>query len=185
MSSLRLIPDLLVWRPCDAVETAVAWKVALESAQPSCMVLTRQGLTPQTRTEEQLEAVKRGAYILKDCEGTPEVILIATGSEVQLAVSAAEALAGKGRKARVVSMPCAELFDAQPAEYKENVLPRAVRARVAVEAASVDGWWKYVGLDGAVVGMSGFGESAPGDVLFKHFGFTVDHVVDVAEGLLK
>jgi transketolase len=129
--------------------------------------------------------VKRGAYILKDCEGTPEVILIATGSEVQLAVSAAEALAGKGRKARVVSMPCAELFDAQPAEYKENVLPRAVRARVAVEAASVDGWWKYVGLDGAVVGMSGFGESAPGDVLFKHFGFTVDHVVDVAEGLLK
>ena len=185
VSSLRLIPDLLVWRPCDAVETAVAWKVALESAQPSCMVLTRQGLTPQTRTEEQLEAVKRGAYILKDCEGTPEVILIATGSEVQLAVSAAEALAGKGRKARVVSMPCAELFDAQPAEYKENVLPRAVRARVAVEAASVDGWWKYVGLDGAVVGMSGFGESAPGDVLFKHFGFTVDHVVDVAEGLLK
>ena len=129
--------------------------------------------------------MKRGAYILKDCEGTPEVILIATGSEVQLAVSAAEALAGKGRKARVVSMPCAELFDAQPAEYKENVLPRAVRARVAVEAASVDGWWKYVGLDGAVVGMSGFGESAPGDVLFKHFGFTVDHVVDVAEGLLK
>ena len=129
--------------------------------------------------------MKRGAYILKDCEGTPEVILIATGSEVQLAVSAAEALAGKGRKARVVSMPCAELFDAQPAEYKENVLPRAVRARVAVEAASVDGWWKYVGLDGAVVGMSGFGESAPGDVLFKHFGFTVEHVVDVAEGLLK
>ena len=157
VSSLRLIPELLVWRPCDAVETAVAWKVALESAQPSCMVLTRQGLTPQTRTEEQLEAVKRGAYILKDCEGTPEVILIATGSEVQLAVSAAEALAGKGRKARVVSMPCAELFDAQPAEYKENVLPRAVRARVAVEAASVDGWWKYVGLDGAVIGMSGFG----------------------------
>ena len=104
---------------------------------------------------------------------------------MQLAVSAAEALAGKGRKARVVSMPCAELFDAQPAEYKENVLPRAVRARVAVEAASVDGWWKYVGLDGAVIGMSGFGESAPGDVLFKHFGFTVDHVVDVAEGLLK
>ena len=185
VSSLRLIPDLLVWRPCDAVETAVAWKVALESAQPSCMVLTRQGLTPQIRTEEQLEAVKRGAYILKDCEGTPDVILIATGSEVQLTVSAAEALAGKGRKARVVSMPCAELFDAQPAEYKENVLPRAVRARVAVEAASVDGWWKYVGLDGAVVGMSGFGESAPGDVLFKHFGFTVDHVVDVAEGLLK
>ena len=129
--------------------------------------------------------MKRGAYILKDCEGTPDVIFIATGSEVQLAVSAAEALAGKGRKARVVSMPCAELFDAQPAEYKENVLPRAVRARVAVEAASVDGWWKYVGLDGAVIGMSGFGESAPGDVLFKHFGFTVDHVVDVAEGLLK
>ena len=185
VSSLRLIPDLLVWRPCDAVETAVAWKTALEASQPSCMILTRQGLAPQDRDAAQLEAVRRGGYVLKDCEGTPEVILIATGSEVQLAVSAAEALAAKGRKARVVSMPCTELFDAQPEAYRESVLPRAVRARVAVEAASVDGWWKYVGLDGAVVGMTGFGASAPGNVLFEHFGFTVDHVVEVAEGLLK
>ena len=185
VSSLRLIPDLLVWRPCDAVETAVAWKTALESAEPSCMILTRQGLAPQARTAGQLEAVRRGGYVLKDCDGAPEVILIATGSEVQLAVDAAAALTAKGRKVRVVSMPCTELFDVQPADYRESVLPAAVRARVAVEAASVDGWWKYVGLDGAVVGMSTFGESAPGGELFKHFGFTVEHVAEVAEGLLK
>lgn len=185
VSSLRLIPDLLVWRPCDAVETAVAWKTALESAKPSCMILTRQGLAPQVRSAEQLEAVQRGGYVLKDCDGAPEVILIATGSEVQLAVDAAAALTEKGRKVRVVSMPCTELFDAQPADYRESVLPAAVRARVAVEAASVDGWWKYVGLDGAVVGMSTFGESAPGGELFKHFGFTVGHVAEVAEGLLR
>ncbi|HIW78771.1 MAG TPA: transketolase, partial [Candidatus Bilophila faecipullorum] len=172
VSSLRLIPDLWVWRPCDAVETAVAWKTALESAEPSCMILTRQGLAPQARTAGQLEAVRRGGYVLRDCDGAPEVILIATGSEVQLAVDAAAALTAKGRKVRVVSMPCTELFDAQPADYRESVLPAAVRARVAVEAASVDGWWKYVGLDGAVVGMSTFGESAPGGELFKHFGFT-------------
>ncbi len=185
VSSLRLIPDLWVWRPCDAVETAVAWKTALESAEPSCMILTRQGLAPQARTAGQLEAVRRGGYVLRDCDGAPEVILIATGSEVQLAVDAAAALTAKGRKVRVVSMPCTELFDAQPADYRESVLPAAVRARVAVEAASVDGWWKYVGLDGAVVGMSTFGESAPGGELFKHFGFTVEHVAEVAEGLLK
>ena len=185
VSSLRLIPDLLVWRPCDAVETAVAWKTALESAEPSCMILTRQGLAPQARTAGQLEAVRRGGYVLRDSDGAPEVILIATGSEVQLAVDAAAALTAKGRKVRVVSMPCTELFDAQPADYRESVLPAAVRARVAVEAASVDGWWKYVGLDGAVVGMSTFGESAPGGELFKHFGFTVEHVAEVAEGLLK
>ena len=185
VSSLRLIPDLWVWRPCDAVETAVAWKTALESAEPSCMILTRQGLAPQARTAGQLEAVRRGGYVLRDCDGAPEVILIATGSEVQLAVDAAAALTAKGRKVRVVSMPCTELFDAQPADYRESVLPAAVRARVAVEAASVDGWWKYVGLDGAVVGMSTSGESAPGGELFKHFGFTVEHVAEVAEGLLK
>lgn len=185
VSSLRLIPDLLVWRPCDVVETAVAWKTALESAKPSCMILTRQGLAPQDRSAEQLEAVRRGGYVLKDCDGAPEVILIATGSEVQLAVDAAAALTEKGRKVRVVSMPCTELFDAQSADYRESVLPAAVRARVAVEAASVDGWWKYVGLDGAVVGMSTFGESAPGGELFKHFGFTVGHVAEVAEGLLR
>lgn len=185
VSSLRLIPDLLVWRPCDAVETAVAWKTALETELPSCMVLTRQGLEPQSRTDAQVDAVRCGGYILKDCAGTPDLILIATGSEVQLAVSASEVLAAAGTQVRVVSMPCTELFDAQPEAYRESVLPRAVRVRVAVEAASVDGWWKYVGLDGAVVGMSGFGASAPGSILFQHFGFTVDHVVDVARSLLN
>ena len=129
--------------------------------------------------------MRRGGYVLRDCDGAPEVIIIATGSEVQLAVDAAAALTEKGRKVRVVSMPCTELFDAQSADYRESVLPAAVRARVAVEAASVDGWWKYVGLDGAVVGMSTFGESAPGGELFKHFGFTVGHVAEVAEGLVR
>jgi len=141
------------------------------------MVLTRQGLTPQTRTEEQLEAVKRGAYILKDCEGTPEVILIATGSEVQLAVSAAEALAGKGRKARVVSMPCAELFDAQPAEYRESVLPSSCMRRVSVEAGVTDLWWKYLGCQGEAVGINRFGFSAPGTQVLEELGMNVDNVV--------
>lgn len=184
VSSLRLIPNLLVWRPCDGVETAVAWKTALEANAPTCLALSRQNLTPQSRTPEQIEAVARGGYILKDCTTMPDVILIATGSEVSLAVLAAEQLAAKGRNVRVVSMPCTSLFDVQPEAYREAVLPKAVRARVAIEAASVDGWWKYVGLDGAVVGMNSFGASAPGDVLFRHFGFTVEHVVETAEGLL-
>ena len=184
VSSLRLIPDLLVWRPCDAVETAVAWKKAIESAAPSCMVLTRQGLASQTRTPSQIADIARGGYILQDCAGTPELILLATGSEVELAMNAAAELTAKGHKVRVVSMPCTELFDAQPADYREAVLPKNVRARLAVEAASADGWWKYVGLDGAIVGMTTFGASAPGNVLFEHFGFTTEHVVKTAETLL-
>ena len=182
--SLRLIPGLEVWRPCDAVETAVAWKTALENHKPSCMVLTRQGVPPQTRTPEQLAGIEKGGYVLKDCAGTPELILMATGSEVGLVMQAAAVLEERGRAVRVVSMPSTTLFDAQPAAYRESVLPSAVRARVAVEAASADGWWKYIGLDGVCVGMHGFGASAPGDVLFRHFGFTPEHVVEAAEGLL-
>ncbi len=184
-ASLRLIPDLMVWRPCDTVETAIAWKCALKAGLPSCMILTRQGLVPQVRTAEQMANIERGGYILKDCEGVPEVILIATGSEVQLTVEAGERLSGEGIRVRVVSMPSTSLFDAQPAAYREEVLPASVRARVAVEAASSDFWWKYVGLDGAVVGMTSFGASAPGDVLFEHFGFTAEHVADVARTLIN
>ena len=185
VASLRLIPDLLVWRPCDTVETAVAWKCALKAERPSCMVLSRQGLAPQVRTAEQIANIERGGYILKDCEGTPDVILIATGSEVQLTVEAAERLSAEGVRVRVVSMPSTSLFDAQPEDYREQVLPASVRARVAVEAASSDFWWKYVGLDGAIVGMTTFGASAPGDVLFSHFGFTADHVADEARKLIR
>ena len=148
------------------------------------MVLTRQGLAPQTRTADQVEAVRRGAYILKDCEGTPEVILIATGSEVQLAVSAAEALAGKGRKARVVSMPCAELFDAQPAEYRESVLPSSCMRRVSVEAGVTDLWWKYLGCQGEAVGINRFGFSAPGTQVLEELGMNVDNVVAAVHKVL-
>ncbi len=183
---LRLTPDVMVWRPCDTVETAVAWKCAIEDTKhPSCFSLSRQNLPFMPRTEAQIADIAKGGYILKDCAGTPDVLFIATGSEVGLAVSAAEALSAAGRKVRVVSMPCTELFDAQPAAYREQVLPAAVRARVAVEAAAADYWMKYVGLDGAVVGMTTFGASAPGAALQKHFGFTVEHVVAVAESVMK
>ncbi len=183
--SLRLIPGLDVWRPCDAAETAAAWKAAVTRKDgPSCLILSRQNLPGASRDAKTLAAVERGGYILRDCKGAPEAILLASGSETSLALEAAEALTKKGRKVRVVSMVCAERFEAQDAAWKESVLPRAVRARVAVEAASVDWWRKYVGLDGAVVGMDSFGESAPGKELFKHFGFTVDHVVKTVENLI-
>ena len=183
---LRLTPGVHVWRPCDTVETAVAWKRALLDVHaPSCLSLSRQNLPFMPRTAQQVADVERGGYVLRDCAGTPEAIIIATGSEVGLAVGAAEALEGKGRKVRVVSMPCTEVFDRQDAAYREKVLPSAVRARVAVEAASADYWRKYVGLDGAVVGMTGFGESAPGSVLAKHFGFTVEHVTETVAALLR
>lgn len=186
LSILRSTPHLHTWRPCDAVETAVAWKSAIERADgPSALVLTRQNLPHQTRPDDQLAAVARGGYVLQDCDGMPELILIATGSEVQLAVGAAKQLAAAGRRARVVSMPCTEQFDAQDADYRNSVLPDAVRARVAVEAAMGDFWRKYVGLDGAVVGMAGFGASAPGPQLMAYFGFTVDHVVAAAQALLR
>ncbi len=183
IASLRLIPDLAVWRPCDPVETAVAWKCAIESSLPSCLVLTRQAVTTQIRTQEQIDTISCGGYILVDCEGQPDTILLATGSEVELAVSAAEVLKAKGRRIRVVSMPSTTIFDAQPIDYREHVLPPSVRARVAVEAGVADVWWKYIGLDGVVIGMNSFGASAPASVLFEKFGFTVSHVVNTVEQL--
>lgn len=178
LTSLRSTPNLSTWRPCDAVESAVCWKAALERSEgPSALIFSRQGLQHQDRDAEQLAAIARGGYVLKDCEGKPEAILIATGSEVQLAVEAAEALTAQGKQIRVVSMPSTNVFDAQDAAYKESVLPSDVLARVAVEAGHKDFWYKYVGLDGRIVGMETFGESAPAGDLLKEFGFTVDNVV--------
>ena len=185
LATLRLTPKLHTWRPCDAAETAVSWKSAIQYKDgPSALIFSRQGLPAMARTEEQLANVAKGGYILSDCEGTPEAILIATGSEVGLAMKSAEALAAKGKKVRVVSMPCTNIFDQQDAEYKQSVLPVEVTARVAIEAAHVDYWAKYVGLEGAVVGMSSFGESAPGNVLLEHFGFTAENVVNTTLELL-
>ena len=176
-AGLRLTPGLKVWRPCDTVESAVAWKMALQTQNaPSCLILSRQNLPFAQRTPEQLTAIERGGYILLDCNGAPEAIVMASGSEVQLAVAAAERLAANGRRVRVVSLPSVSLFEEQDEAWRESVLPRAVRARVAVEAGSVGIWGSYVGLDGCVVGMRGFGESAPAPELFAHFGITVDAV---------
>jgi transketolase len=181
--TLRMIPNMSVWRPCDTVESAVCWKLAIERKDgPSCLIFSRQGLPHQTRSKDQIAAISRGGYILKDCDGTPEVIIIATGSEVALAMGAAEQRAD--RKIRVVSMPSTTTFDKQDAAYRESVLPSAVTARVAVEAAVTDGWYKYVGLNGKVVGIDRFGESAPAPVLFKEFGFTVENVVKAVNSVL-
>jgi transketolase len=181
LASLRYIPHNDVWRPCDAVESAVAWKHAIVRGDgPSCLVFSRQNLPHQQRDAQQVADIERGGYVLKDSVGTPEIILIATGSEVGLAMDAAAQL---GDGVRVVSMPCTEIFDRQPAEYRESVLPNAVRRRVAIEAATADYWSKYVGLDGAIVGMHGFGASAPAEKLFPHFGFTVERVVEMARAL--
>ncbi|WP_241647553.1 transketolase [Rosenbergiella metrosideri] len=185
VASLRTTPNMSVWRPADQVETAVAWKEAIERQDgPSALILSRQNLAQQTRTAEQLAAISKGGYVLKDSEGQPELIFIATGSEVQLAVDAAEKLTAEGRKVRVVSMPSTDHFDKQDAAYRESVLPAAVTARVAVEAGIADYWYKYVGLNGAIVGMTTFGESAPAEQLFEEFGFTVDNVVAKAKALL-
>jgi transketolase len=187
LASLRLIPNNRVWRPCDAVESAVAWRQAIERRDgPACLVFSRQTLAHQQRSDEQLTRIARGGYVLSDpSDATFRAILIATGSEVELAMQAMRVLAQQDIGVRVVSMPCAEVFDAQPPEYREGVLPGWCRARVAVEAASCDYWRKYVGLDGAVVGMSTFGASAPAEVLFPHFGFSVEHVVDALRGVLR
>ena len=177
LSALRSTPNLNTWRPCDTVESAVCWKSAIENQNgPSALVFSRQGLAPMRRTDEQVAAISRGGYVLKD-SADPQAILIATGSEVELAMQASDTLAGKGISARVVSMPCAEIFSAQGANYQDSVLPPAVRARVAVEALHADYWHKFVGLDGRVVGMRSFGESAPGGELMNEFGFTVENVV--------
>lgn len=185
LANLRTTPNLHTWRPCDTVESAVCWKQALTNeANPSALVFTRQGLAHQPRDAEQVANIAKGGYILRKEAGALDGIVIATGSEVQIAVEAAEAMAGKGRQIRVVSMPCTTAFDQQDADYKESVLPAAVLTRVAVEAAHVDFWYKYVGLDGRVVGMSTFGESAPAGELFKHFGITKEAVVAELEELL-
>ena len=181
--TLRLIPGMSVWRPCDTVESAVCWKDAIDRRDgPSCLIFSRQGLPYQTRTSEQIANISKGGYVLKDCDGTPEAIIIATGSEVALAMGAAEELAD--RKIRVVSMPSTTAFDAQDEAYRESVLPSGVTARVAVEAAVTDGWYKYVGLNGKVVGINRFGESAPAGVLFKEFGFTVENVVKAVNSVI-
>ena len=184
-SALRLIPNLNTWRPCDQVESAIAWKAAIERTDgPSALIFTRQNLAQMDRTSEQLANVARGAYVLKDCAGTPDLIFIATGSEVELAVKAAEQLTAEGKKIRVVSMPSTNVFDKQGEAYREAVLPSAVTKRVAVEAGIADFWYKYVGFNGRIVGMHSFGESAPADQLFKLFGFTVDNVVAKAKEIL-
>ncbi|EFE8096600.1 transketolase [Escherichia coli] len=178
LASLRLTPNMETWRGCDQVEVAVAWQQAIERKDgPTSLVLTRQPLAQQPRTAAQLAEIARGGYVLSDCDGQPEMILISAGSEIELVVSAAKALTEEGRKVRVVSLPCTERFDNQDAAYKESVLPKAVRKRLAVEASIAGFWERYVGLNGKVIGMTSFGESAPANVLFKHFGFTPENVL--------
>jgi len=185
LCALRVTPNMSVWRPADSVETAVAWKAALlNKSGPTSLVLTRQGVPHLDRTAEQIRNIEKGAYILEDCDGTPDVIVIATGSEVSISLDAIRTLQGEGVAARLVAMPSTDLFDAQSEEYRESVLPAAVRKRVAVEAAQVDYWHKYVGLDGDVVGMSSFGESAPGKVVMEYFGFTAGNIANRVRNLL-
>lgn len=186
LASLCLTPNMETWRGCDQVEVAVAWQQAIERKDgPTSLVLTRQPLAQQPRTAAQLAEIARGGYVLSDCDGQPEMILISAGSEIELVVSAAKALTEEGRKVRVVSLPCTERFDNQDAAYKESVLPKAVRKRLAVEASIAGFWERYVGLNGKVIGMTSFGESAPANVLFKHFGFTPENVLAQARELLN
>ncbi len=184
-ASLRLMPNMRVWRPCDTVETAVAWRDAIERRDgPTSLILTRQGLPHQQRDAGQIAAIARGGYVLRDAAGTPDVILIATGSEVELAVVAAERLSADGLTVRVVSMPCTDLFDAQDADYREQVLPASCSARVVIEAGVTEGWWRFAGPGGRIIGLDRFGESAPADELFEHFGFSADNVVKVVQELI-
>lgn len=177
---------MTVWRPCDVVETAAAWQSAIENnSGPTSLILTRQGLPHQVRTPEQIENISRGGYILKESEKELELILIATGSEIGLAVQAWEKLTAMGHGIRVVSMPCCELFNQQDSGYRETVLPYDVKRRIAVEAGSTGLWRQYVGTEGQVIGMDCFGESAPAAELFEHFGFTADNVIETAEALLS
>ncbi len=185
LASLRGTPNLDTWRPCDAVESAVAWKHAIERNDgPSALIFSRQNLPHQSRDAQQLGDIARGGYVLKDCAGEPELILIATGSEVGLAVAAYDKLSEQGRQVRVVSMPSTSVFDQQDAGYKQSVLPVQVGARIAIEASHADYWYKYVGLEGRIIGMTSFGESAPAPALFEHFGFTVDNLLETAAELL-
>ncbi|MGL1567182.1 transketolase [Vibrio parahaemolyticus] len=185
MASLRLTPNMNTWRPCDQVESAIAWKLAIERKDaPTALIFSRQNLAQQPRSAEQVADIAKGGYILKDSDGKPELILIATGSEVELAVKAAEQLTAEGKQVRVVSMPSTDAFDKQDAAYREAVLPSDVTARIAIEAGIADFWYKYVGFDGRIIGMTTFGESAPADQLFEMFGFTVENVVNTAKELL-
>jgi transketolase len=184
VASLRLLPNMELWRPCDTVETAVAWAAALErSSGPTCLILTRQDLPHVPRTPEQIAAIARGGYIVSNSSAPPAITLIATGSEVQLAVGAASALEQAGVAVRVVSMPCTQAFDRQPDEYRNHVLPPQ-GARLVVEAGATGGWWRYVRERGDVIGIDRFGHSAPAKPLFEHFGFTVEAVVAAAKRLL-
>jgi transketolase len=184
-ASLRIMPNMSVWRPCDTVETAVAWRYALERRDgPTSLVLTRQGLPHQARSEEQIESIGRGGYILRDCSGTPDIILVATGSEVALATAAAAELDADGVQARVVSMPSVDQFDAQDDDYRESVLPSGATKRIAIEAGVTEGWWRHVGTQGRVIGLDRFGESAPAGELFEHFGFSVTNVLKNAREML-
>ncbi|SMY35498.1 Transketolase 1 [Photobacterium andalusiense] len=185
VSSLRLTPNMSTWRPCDQVESAVSWKYAIERKDgPTSLIFSRQNLTQQDRTAEQVANIVKGGYILKDCAGKPELILIATGSEVGIAAEAYAELTAAGRQVRLVSMPATDLFDKQDAAYRESVLPADVTARIAIEAGIADYWYKYVGLNGRIIGMTTFGESAPAEELFKMFGFTVENIVNTANELL-
>ncbi len=185
IASLRLTPNMSTWRPCDQVESAVAWKLAIERKDgPSALIFSRQALTQQPRSAEQVADIAKGGYVLKDCAGQPELILIATGSEVGLAVEAADELSAAGKQVRVVSMPATDVFDKQDAAYRESVLPSDVTARIAIEAGIADYWYKYVGFDGRIIGMHTFGESAPAGELFKEYGFTKENVLDTAKELL-
>ncbi|GAB1107656.1 MAG: transketolase [Shewanella algae] len=185
IASLRMTPNMSTWRPCDQVESAIAWKYAIERKDgPTSLIFSRQNLTQMPRSAEQLSDVAKGGYVLVDCEGAPELIIIATGSEVELAVKAQAELAATGAKVRVVSMPSTDVFDQQDAAYKEALLPANVTKRLAVEAGIADYWYKYVGLNGRIIGMTSFGESAPANQLFEMFGFTVDKVVEAGKALL-
>lgn len=183
--SLRLIPHLSVWRPCDAVESVVAWQKAIEHQGPSCLLFSRQTLPHQERDAAMLKQIERGGYVLIDCKGTPEMIMIATGSEVALAVDAAKQLNTSGRKVRVVSMPSTDVFLQQDAAYKESVLPKNVPARLAIEAAASDGWYKFIGCHGRVLGLDRFGASAPAKDVFRDCGFTVEHIISVSNEMLE
>jgi transketolase len=180
------MPDMHVWRPCDAVETAVAWRAAVERASgPTALILSRQNLPHQPRSARTLGLVQRGGYVLRDCAGQPEAVLLATGSEVALAVEAAAMLEAEGHTVRVVSMPCLEVFDSQPQRYRAAVLPPAAPVVVAVEAGATAGWYKYVGCQGTVIGLDRFGESAPAEALFDHFGLTAGRVAEATRQLIR
>jgi transketolase len=185
LAGLRAIPHMDVWRPCDAVETATSWGVAIDNRDgPTSLIFTRQAVTHQARRPDQVEAIKRGGYVLIDSDGPPEAIVIATGSEVGIAAEAVKSAQGKGRKVRLVSMPSTATFDRQDQAYRDSVLPPSVSRRVAVEAAARESWWRYVGLKGQIVGIDHFGASAPAKELFKQYGFTPEHVLQAIDNVL-